>query len=147
MYPSAPLIKRQGEVNAWDNADFRAAIKATNKTQIILAGIVTDVCTAFLARSLRAEGYSVWANLEASGTTTKEIRDISNDAMVRSGVNVVSLFAIVCDLMRDWRNTPGAKELIPWLDKYLPAYGMVARAHKAAVEGGEVQPGEDVLDE
>ncbi|CCC10522.1 unnamed protein product [Sordaria macrospora k-hell] len=146
MYPSAPLIKRQGEVNAWDNPAFRSAIQATNRTQIILAGIVTDVCTAFLARSLRAEGYSVWANLEASGTTTKEIREISNDAMIRSGVNVVSLFAIVCDLMRDWRNTPGAKELIPWLDRYLPAYGMVARAHKAAVEEGEVQPGEDGLD-
>jgi len=44
MYPNAPLIKRQGEVDAWDNADFRAAIKATNRTQIIIAGIVTDVC-------------------------------------------------------------------------------------------------------
>lgn len=44
MYPDAPLIQRQGEVNAWDNEDFRAAIKATNKSQIIMAGIVTDVC-------------------------------------------------------------------------------------------------------
>ncbi|KAK3954223.1 putative isochorismatase family protein, partial [Pseudoneurospora amorphoporcata] len=95
----------------------------------------------------RKDSSSVWANLEASGTTTKEIREISNDAMVRAGVSVVSLFAIVCDLMRDWRNTPGANELIPWLGRYLPAYGMVARAHKAAVEGGEVQPGEHVLDE
>ncbi len=47
MYPNAPLIKRQGEVDAWDNADFRAAIKATNRTQIIIAGIVTDVCTYY----------------------------------------------------------------------------------------------------
>ena len=44
MHPGAPLIKRQGEVNAWDNADFRAAVKATGKKQVILAGIVTDVC-------------------------------------------------------------------------------------------------------
>ncbi|KAK4039967.1 Isochorismatase-like protein [Parachaetomium inaequale] len=145
LYPNAPLIKRQGEVDAWDNADFRAAIKATNRTQIIIAGIVTDVCTAFLARSLRAEGYSVWANIEASGTTTKEIRDISNDQLTRAGVNVVSLFAIMCDLMRDWRHAPGAAELFPWIDRYLPAYGMVARAHKASKEHGDIQPGEDVL--
>ncbi len=167
MYPNAPLIKRQGEVDAWDNADFRAAIKATGRKQIIIAGIVTDVCTyplshppsqarhpdpdpsntgtAFLARSLRAEGYSVWANLEASGTTTKEIRDISNDQMMRAGVNVVSLFAIVCDLMRDWRNAPGAKELLPWLDRYMPAYGMVARAHRAAHDAGVIFDGEDIL--
>ncbi|KAH6624360.1 isochorismatase [Chaetomium sp. MPI-SDFR-AT-0129] len=145
LYPDAPLIKRQGEVDAWDNSDFRAAIKATNRKQIIIAGIVTDVCTAFLARSLRAEGYSVWANIEASGTTTKEIRDISNDQLLRAGVNVVSLFAIVCDLMRDWRHTPGALELLPWLDRYMPAYGMVARGHRAAIESGEVIPGEGVL--
>ena len=44
MYPNAPLIKRQGEVDAWDNADFRAAVQASGKRQIVLAGIVTDVC-------------------------------------------------------------------------------------------------------
>ncbi len=43
MHPDAPFIKRQGEVNAWDNADFRAAVRATGKKQVILAGIVTDV--------------------------------------------------------------------------------------------------------
>jgi nicotinamidase-related amidase len=145
MYPDAPLIKREGEVNAWDNSEFRDAIKATGRKQIIIAGIVTDVCTAFLARSLRAEGYSVWANLEASGTTTKEIRDIANDQMMRAGVNVVSLFAIICDLMRDWRHTPGAAEVFPFIDRYMPAYGMVARAHRAAIENGTIVPGEDLL--
>ena len=44
MYPNAPLIQRQGEVDAWDNADVRAAIQATGKNQIIVAGITTDVC-------------------------------------------------------------------------------------------------------
>ena len=43
MFPNAPYIKRQGEVDAWDNADFRAAIEATGKKQVILAGITTDV--------------------------------------------------------------------------------------------------------
>jgi hypothetical protein len=43
MHPNAPFIKRQGEVNAWDNSDFRAAVKATGKQQVIMAGIVTDV--------------------------------------------------------------------------------------------------------
>ena len=43
-YPDAPLIQRQGEVDAWDNPDFRKAIEATGKSQVILAGITTDVC-------------------------------------------------------------------------------------------------------
>ena len=44
MYPDAPYIRRNGEVDAWDNADFREAVAATGKSQIILAGITTDVC-------------------------------------------------------------------------------------------------------
>lgn len=44
MYPDAPLIMRQGEVNAWDNPDFKQAVIAANKSQIIVAGIVTEVC-------------------------------------------------------------------------------------------------------
>jgi nicotinamidase-related amidase len=36
IHKGAPFIKRNGEVNAWDNADFRAAVKATGKKQIVL---------------------------------------------------------------------------------------------------------------
>lgn len=58
MHPGAPFIKRNGEVNAWDNADFKAAVKAAGKKQIILAGITTDVSTEthaiyMLSRALR----------------------------------------------------------------------------------------------
>ncbi|KAK9321077.1 Isochorismatase-like protein [Lipomyces orientalis] len=142
MYPNTTFIQRQGEVDAWDNPDFRAAVNATGKSQIVLAGIVTDVCTTFLALSLRAEGYSVWANVEASGTTTALIRDVSNSRMEAAGVHLVSLFSIVCDLMRDWRNDPGAAQVLPWLNQYYPAYGMVARAHAAATNNGTLIPGE-----
>ncbi|CAO2657139.1 Nn.00g032650.m01.CDS01 [Neocucurbitaria sp. VM-36] len=142
MYPNAPLIRRQGEVSAWDNAEFQAAVKATGKKQIIVAGITTDVCTTFLALALRAEGYSVFANIEGSGTYTELVRDTANSRMQQAGVQLVSLFSIVCDLMRDWRATPGAKEVLPYLDRYLPVYGMLARHHAAAVDNGTIIPGE-----
>lgn len=166
MYPNAPLIQRQGEVDAWDNAEFRAAIEATGKKQIIVAGIVTDVCTytipifslsrpcilihplagtTFLALSLRDAGYSVWANVEALGTTTEFIRDVSNDRMARAGVQLVSLFSIVCDLMRDWRDSPGSPEVIPWLAKWYPVYGMLAQEHGGAILNGTIVPGEDTV--
>lgn len=145
MYPHSPLVMRQGEVDAWDNKEFRDAVKASNKTQIILAGVTTDVCTTFLALSLLEAGYSVWANVEASGTTSALVRDVSNDRMAKAGVHTVSMFSIACDLMRDWRNTPGAKEMIPWFDKYFPVWGYLARAHLAAISNGTILPGEGGL--
>ena len=44
MFPDAPLIQRQGEVNAMDSEEFRDALAGLNRTQVIVAGIATDVC-------------------------------------------------------------------------------------------------------
>ena len=65
--------------------------------------------------------------------------------MQAAGVQLVSLFSIVCDLMRDWRNTPGAKEVLPYLDRYMPVYGYLARGHLAAIQNGTIIAGETVL--
>lgn len=140
MHPNATLIRRNGEVNAWDNPEFRAAVEATEKRQIILAGIVTEVCTAFLALSLREAGYSVWANTDASGTFTPRLADEANRRMEQAGVHLMGTFAIVGDLMRDWRNTPGTAEVFPYLDTYLKAFSITARAHAGAVENGTIVP-------
>ncbi|TBU43081.1 ycaC protein [Dichomitus squalens] len=136
MHPDAPHIKRQGEVNAWDNADFRAAVEATGKKQVILAGITTDVCTAFLALSLVEAGYTVFANSDASGTFDVKTATEANQRMRKAGVQVLSMFAVALELMRDWRNTPGTKEMMPFFDTYLPEYGFLARAHDAALANG-----------
>jgi len=39
MFPDAPYIARPGQINAWDNADFVKAVKATGRTQLIIAGV------------------------------------------------------------------------------------------------------------
>lgn len=145
MHPNAAFIHRQGEVNAWDNPDFRAAVQATGKKQIILAGIVTEVCTAFLALSLREAGYEVWANTDASGTFTDKIAADANRRMEQAGVHLMGMFGIAMDLMRDWRNTPGAAEVLPFLDTYLVPYSFVARAHGDAVLNGTLIPGEEQI--
>ena len=46
-FPEAPLIPRPGQINAWDNEDFVKAVQATGRRQLIIAGVVTDVCVAF----------------------------------------------------------------------------------------------------
>ncbi|KAI9163845.1 putative hydrolase YcaC [Paramyrothecium foliicola] len=145
MYSNQTVIQRQGEVNAWDSKAFRDAVIATGRTQFIIAGIATDVCTTFLALSLRDQGFEVYANVEASGTTTALVRDVSNDRMAQAGVQNLSFFAIVCELMRDWRSKPGAQELIPFFDKYYPAWAYVARAHAHAIKGGVLQPGQEEI--
>ncbi|KPM35504.1 hypothetical protein AK830_g11058 [Neonectria ditissima] len=145
MFPDAPLIQRPGEVNAMDNPDVREAIANTNRTQIIIAGILTDICTAFCAFSLREAGYSVWANIEASGTTSDMVRDAANDGMKDAGVHLVSLGAIFGELMRDWRTPPTSISAFTYLDTYNPSIGMLVRGHTAAIQNGTIMPGQTDL--
>lgn len=100
------------------------------------------VGTEYLALSLRAAGYTVFANTEASGTFSRRLADDANRRMENAGVILMGMFSVAMDLMRDWRNTPGSAQVLPFLDQYLPAYGYVARAHEGAVLNGTLAPGE-----
>src|SRR5262249_47861647 len=51
---------RAGQINAWDNEDCVKAVKATGKKQLVIAGVVTEVCVAFPALSALEEGYEVF---------------------------------------------------------------------------------------
>ncbi|KAJ7769779.1 ycaC protein [Mycena olivaceomarginata] len=142
LHPNAPYIKRPGQISAWDNDDFKAAVNATGKKQAIIAGIATDVCTAFLALAMVEDGYTVFANADASGAFNARTAADANDRMRAAGVQVMSKFAIAADLVRDWRNKPGVAEMTPFYDTYVPLYGFLIRAHAAAVQNGTLLPGE-----
>ncbi|WP_117051329.1 isochorismatase family protein, partial [Klebsiella pneumoniae] len=75
QFPDAPYIARPGNINAWDNEDFVKAVKATGKKQLIIAGVVTEVCVAFPALSAIEEGFEVFVVTDASGTFNPIIRD------------------------------------------------------------------------
>lgn len=103
-FPDAPFIARPGNINAWDNEDFVAAVKATGKRQLIIAGIVTEVCVAFPALSAREEGYEVFIITDASGTFNKTTREAAWSRMEQAGCQLMTWFGAACELHRDWRN-------------------------------------------
>ena len=74
LFPHAPKIARPGQINAWDNDDFVKQSKKLEK-QLIIAGVVTDVCVAFPALSAIKAGYEVFAVTDASGTFSKQVAD------------------------------------------------------------------------
>lgn len=79
--------------------------------------LIFKIGTSFLALSLIDAGYEVFANTEASGTFDVKLAEDANRRMEKAGVTLMGLFGIVCDLMRDWRGTPGLTEVLPFLDK------------------------------
>lgn len=104
MFPEAPYIARPGNINAWDNEDFVKAVKVTGKKQLIIAGVVTEVCVAFPALSAIEEGFDVFVITDASGTFNQMTRDAAWERMSQAGVQLMTWFGAACELHRDWRN-------------------------------------------
>jgi len=104
IFPDAPYIARPGQINAWDNEGFVNAIKATGKKQLIIAGVVTEVCVTFPVLSALEEGFDVFVITDASGTFNQITRDAAWDRMSQAGAQLMSWFGAAGELHRDWRN-------------------------------------------
>ena len=131
MYPDAPYIPRPGQINAWDNEDFVAAVKKTGRKQLIIAGVVTDVCVAFPTLSALKEGYQVFVVADASGTFNTQVADASLIRMAQAGAVITNWFAVACELQRDWRNK--GEGLATLLANHLPAYKNLMTSHAAKI--------------
>ncbi len=127
MFPEAPYIARPGNINAWDNPDFVKAVKATGKKQLLIAGIVTEVCVAFPALSAIEEGYEVFVVCDASGTFNQTTRDAAWARMSAAGAQLMTWFGVACELHRDWRND--IEGLGALFSNHLPSYRCLIYSH------------------
>ncbi|MFL1464035.1 isochorismate family cysteine hydrolase YcaC [Roseococcus sp. DSY-14] len=134
-FPDAPLIARPGQINAWDNEEFVKAVEATGRRQLIIAGVVTEVCVAFPALAAVKAGYEVFVVTDASGTFSPAVRDAAWHRMAQAGVQLVSWFAVAGELQRDWRHdAEGFGKLIAG---HLPGYQNVIGTYMAGQRAGQ----------
>ncbi|MEL6383337.1 MAG: isochorismatase family protein, partial [Cyanobacteria bacterium J06626_18] len=134
MFPDAPYIPRPGQINAWDNEDFIKAVEATGKKQLVIAGIVTDVCVAFCTLSAIEAGYDVFVVTDASGTFNEVCRKGAWNRMSSAGAQLVNWFSVVCELHRDWRND--IEGLGKLLAAYIPDYQNLMTSYTATSNSG-----------
>ncbi len=83
---------------------FQHVFHPNPKKQLIVAGIVTEVCVAFPVLSAIEEGYEVFVCTDASGTFNKTTRDAAWSRMESAGAQLMTWFGMACELHRDWRN-------------------------------------------
>ncbi|MBA4489799.1 isochorismatase family protein [Paracoccus sp. S1E-3] len=131
--PSAVYVGRMGEVSAWDNADFVAAVEATGRKTLIMAGVWTSVCVAFPALEARADGYKVFAVMDASGDVSKLASDAAMLRMANGGVQPVTTNTILSETHRTW-NRPDAANWGALYSELVPEYRAVTESYARAQE-------------
>mgnify|MGYP000256214649 CR=1 FL=1 len=129
--PHAQYIARKGEINAWDNPEFVAAVKATGKKTLIIAGTITSVCMAFPSISAVADGYKVFAVVDASGTYSKMAQEITLARVVQAGVVPMDTAAVASEIQKTW-NRDDAQEWAQVYTQIFPAYQLLMESYAKA---------------
>lgn len=140
--PHAQYVPRKGEINAWDNPDFVAAVKATGRNTLIIAGTITSVCMAFPSISAVADGYKVFAVIDASGTYSKMAQEITLARVVQAGVVPMDTAAVASELQKTWQRD----DAMQWAEIYtriFPAYQLLIESYSKAQD---VATSHEVLD-
>jgi hypothetical protein len=75
---------------------------------MIIAGVSTEVCVAFLALSLVKAGYDAYSVIDASGTWNPLVANTAVAGMVQGGVVPMTWPAVGAELQRDWKRSTGA---------------------------------------
>jgi nicotinamidase-related amidase len=131
LLPNVAIVHRPGEINAWDNADFVAAVAKAGRKKLIIAGISTEVCVAFVALSAIKAGYEVYAVIDSSGTWSKLVQEVSVARMVQAGVTPMTWVAVGAELQADWRKETG-EGLGQIMGDHLNFYGNLFGSYLAA---------------
>ena len=131
--PSAVYVPRKGEVSAWDNADFLKTIKDTGKKTLIIAGVWTSVCVAMPAIQAKAEGYNVYAVIDASGDPSPMASSVTIARLAQAGVVPISTNGVFCEFQRTWAR-PDAAQYGELYSLYAPNYRAVDESYKKAQE-------------
>jgi nicotinamidase-related amidase len=99
VLPGVTPIDRTA-VNAWEQPEFRAAVEATGRRKLIIAGLWTEVCLVFPALDLLKEGYDVYAVSDASGGTSVDAHQRGMERVVQAGAAPVTWEAVMAELGR-----------------------------------------------
>ncbi|MBT9239954.1 MULTISPECIES: isochorismatase family protein [Vibrio] len=102
-------ILRGGVVDSMKDENFAAAVKATGRKNIIIAGITTDVCVVYPAITAIAEGYNVQVVVDGSGSPTTLADETALRRMEKHGVTLTSTNQLIAELAQDWSTDHGSK--------------------------------------
>lgn len=90
-------------INAWEDQDFAAAVKATGRKKLIMVALWTEVCLAFPALDAINEGFEVYPVVDAVGGTSKVAHRAGLERIVQAGAKPITWIQLACELQRDWR--------------------------------------------
>jgi nicotinamidase-related amidase len=101
-------------INAWEDFEFKQAVKATGRDKLIMTALWTEACLTFPALDAIKEGHEVYVVADAVGGTSAAAHEAALRRMEQAGTKLISKTQLYCELQRDWNRAetvPGFMDL------------------------------------
>ncbi|MGW4799409.1 isochorismatase family protein [Nonomuraea sp. NPDC004297] len=101
VFPDVEPIDRVS-TNAWSDPNLRAAVEATGRRKLIMAGLSTDVCLAQAVIGALKEGYDVYFVGDCSAGVSQEAHDDAKVRLSMAGAKPINWAAVVSEWTPDY---------------------------------------------
>jgi nicotinamidase-related amidase len=108
IFPDVTPIDRTS-THAWSDPKVRAAIDATRRKKLIMAGLVTEVCLAQSVLAALKDGFDVYFVSDCSGGITTEAHEDAKVRMTQAGARPISWLAVISEWAPDYTSPERAK--------------------------------------
>lgn len=122
VFPDNAIIDRT-TVNAWQDDAFRRAVERTNRRNLVLSALWTEVCLALPAIHALADGYNVFVVEDACGGVSRTTHDAAMRRVERAGAIPITAMAFLLELQRDWARKDTYDQVMNVLKEHGGAYG------------------------
>jgi len=123
VFPGQEPIERSS-MNSWDDKNFVAAIRATRRTKIVLAGLWTEVCVAFPTVQAITEGYEIYVVEDCCGDVSQLAHDNAMKRVIQAGAKPVMSLSTMLEWQRDWAQKDTYDAVMDIVKNHYGAYGI-----------------------
>ena len=123
VFPGQSVIERTS-MNSWDSMDFRKAIEATGRKNIIMTGLWTEVCVTWPTIEMLGAGYNIYVVEDCCGATSVAAQEAALSRMVQAGAVRLTTIAALLEWQRDWAKKEHYNALMGLLKQQAGAYGI-----------------------
>ena len=99
-------------MNAWEDVEFRQAVKATGRKKLIMTALWTEICLAFPTLDALRDGFEIYPVVDAVGGTSLEAHRAGLERIVQAGARPISWVGLAGELQRDWARAGTVGDLV-----------------------------------
>lgn len=126
------VIRREGNFDAFRTAEFEAAVAATGRRKLVMAGLMTEGCVLQTALGALRRDYEVYVVADASAGESVEAHRMALLRMTQLGVVPVTWLSLATEYQASWSNSATVKEYTQIVAQHSSGLAMGLRAYRAA---------------